>query len=264
MLSIQHSNVAGFFSNCTVRLESIINYFNNNKSLPEYIDSTKQFDFYKPDNLSQVDITHYFFDVDSNIDIEYNHDILFNNSFQFHPHHDIDYQTIIPFVQKYFQPSPEIRKIIYKLEQKYKINYENTCALFYRGNDKSTETLLSSYSEIFNRSQKLLELNTNLSFFIQSDETQFIKEMIKIKNSFYMKDEIRHIIKSNTTVDKITCRNDNFQFSKYFLAIVIIMSKCKYFITGSSGNCPFWVFLYRNNPTNIWQFDHTGNCIDNI
>ena len=44
----------------------------------------------------------------------------------------------------------------------------------------------------------------------------------------------------------------NHTFSRYFLAIIIIMSKCKYIICGS-GNCSLWIILYRGNVKNVWQ-----------
>ena len=70
-------------------------------------------------------------------------------------------------------------------------------------------------------------------------------------NSFFLKDEIRHMKKCNKTVDK-TMKNKIFLFSKYYLAITIIMSKCKYIICGS-GNCSIWIMLYRNNSNNVYQ-----------
>jgi hypothetical protein len=57
--------------------------------------------------------------------------------------------------------------------------------------------------------------------------------------------------KCNSTVDK-TMSNDIFTFSKYYLAITIIMSKCKYIICGS-GNCSIWIMFYRENANNVFQ-----------
>jgi hypothetical protein len=95
--------------------------------------------------------------------------------------------------------------------------------------------------------------NPNISFLIQSDETEFI-EFMTIKfpnNSFYFKDEIRHMKKCNSTVD-IEMRSEIKEFSKKYLAITIIMSKCKYIICGS-GNCSMWILLYRGNNENVIQ-----------
>ena len=125
--------------------------------------------------------------------------------------------------------------------------------MFYRGNDKRTEIKNSGYNEYLKYANKILEKNTNIIFLIQSDETEFI-EFMTIKfpnNSFYFKNEIRHINKSLTTVDKVM-KSKNYEFSKKFLAITIIMSRCKYVICGS-GNCDMWIMFYRGNSENVIQ-----------
>ena len=76
------------------------------------------------------------------------------------------------------------------------------------------------------------------------------------KNSFYFINEIRHMKKCNDTVDR-RMKHLNYEFSKKYLAITIIMSKCKYIICGS-GNCDIWIMLYRGNNKNVIQ-----NCNGN-
>ena len=58
--------------------------------------------------------------------------------------------------------------------------------------------------------------------------------------------------KCNDTVD-ITMSSTNNDFSKKYLAITIIMSKCKYIICGS-GNCSIWIMFYRRNSNNVIQY----------
>jgi hypothetical protein len=142
-----------------------------------------------------------------------------------------------------------------------KMNYENICVLFYRGNDKAIESKLCGYEEYVHYSELIYEKNPNIQFLIQSDETEFIEFMTNKypNNSFYFKDEIRHIKKQMNTVDKIFKEN-NYIFSKYYLAITIMMSKCKYIICGS-GNCSIWIMLYRGNSNNICQ-NINGKWID--
>ena len=82
---------------------------------------------------------------------------------------------------------------------------------------------------------------------IQSDEREFVETCENVfENKVVFKDEIRTMAKRNSSVDKYNAKN-NYHYSKYFLAIVIIMSKCKYFVTGSMGNIPMFVCLYRGN-----------------
>ena len=94
---------------------------------------------------------------------------------------------------------------------------------------------------------------TNIIFLIQSDEKEFIDYITSQfpNRSFYFKEEIRYINKCNNTVDKIDI-SQNFGFSKKYLAITIIMAKCKYIICGS-GNCDIWIMFYRENCNRVFQ-----------
>jgi hypothetical protein len=147
----------------------------------------------------------------------------------------------------------EIMDIITNMEKKYSIDYKNICVLFYRGNDKNTETKICGYNEYINIAKQILHKCPQIQFLIQSDETEFITKIMSIfpNNSFYFNDEIRHMNKCNSTVDKCM-KLENYKYSKYYLAITLIMSKCKYIICGS-GNCSIWIMLYRENNNNVYQ-----------
>ena len=140
------------------------------------------------------------------------------------------------------------------MEQKYCIDYNNICVLFYRGNDKSKETNICGYDEYIVMAKKILNETPNIKFLIQSDETEFIEYIQSVfpHNSFYFNDEIRHMNKCNSTLD-ICMQNSNYVFSKFYLAITIIMSKCNYIVCGS-GNCSLWILLYRGNANNVYQY----------
>ena len=100
---------------------------------------------------------------------------------------------------------------------------------------------------------EIAEKNPGVRFLIQSDETEFIETMGALyPDHIVFKDEIRHVHKCDNTVDKIFPET-NYQFSKYFLAIVIIMSKCKHVICGS-GNISMWIAFFRENVENFHQF----------
>lgn len=116
--------------------------------------------------------------------------------------------------------------------------------MFYRGNDKITETKLPDYESYVNYANEILKKNPTILFLIQTDETEFIE--------YIMTHETRHMKKCNSTVD-ILFKEKNVDFSKYYLAITIIMSKCKYIVCGS-GNCSIWIMLYRGNNNNVYQY----------
>jgi len=168
----------------------------------------------------------------------------------------LDYIGLAPFIQRYFSPSEEIQGLIKGLESKYTLDYKNTCVLFYRGNDKATETQVPQYGDYVKRAKALLDAEPDLRFLVQSDETEFIDAMEAAfpGKCIVFRDEIRHISKSMTTVDKVF-KDNNFRFSKFYLAITYVMSKCNHIVCGS-GNCSMWIALFRGNSRNIQQFLH--------
>ena len=251
-LIITHNS--GFFSCCSVRLDNIVKYFNQNRTLPVIVDSSAQFDWYKPPRSHKASIVETYFTTDL-IVIPFRGPINYGHWFQLIDYKKIEFKAIQPFITKYFSPSQEIQELLRQIETKYSLDYSNLCVLFYRGNDKITETELSSYDEYIAKAKEIQEQNPSIRFLLQSDETEFLEALSShFPNSFYFKDEIRHIKKANTSVDKVFPQ-DNYQFSKYFLAITLCMAKCKYVICGS-GNCSIWIALYRGNTEGMYQHLH--------
>jgi hypothetical protein len=253
-ISIKHN--AGFFSCCSVKLDEIVKYINSKKKLPDHVDSSLQYSWYKMDNQPQ-DITYDYFehyDKLPNIDYDTNINITYNcRKHQFVDYSIIEYNNLNPLITKYFSPSQNIKDIITSIECKYCLDYDNTCVLFYRGNDKNSETLICGYNEYIEKANIILKENPKITFLIQSDETGFIELLTATfpKNSVWFKDEIRHMAKCNNTVDKVM-RAQNPLFSKQYLAITIIMSRCKYVICGT-GNCSQWIMFYRGGNNNVYQ-----------
>ena len=244
---------AGFFSCCSLKLHQIVEYINSHNNLPEHVDSSNQFSWYKLPN--QGDITYDYFENYDNIpNILYVSNIYYSHYHQFNDYSTLHYAQLTPIVKKYFSPSVEINHIITNIEQKYNIDYDNICVLFYRGNDKIREGQLCEYSEYVDYAKLIIAKNPKIKFLLQSDETEFLEFMLKLfpENSFCFTDEIRHMSKCNDTVDN-TMRDKIDIFSKNYLAITIIMSKCKYIIC-MGGNCSMWVMLYRGNNKNVCQY----------
>ena len=102
--------------------------------------------------------------------------------------------------------------------------------------------------------KQIMNINPKIKFFIQTDETEFITFISEQfpNDSFYLYDEIRHINKCNTSLDLNSKENIEY-YSKNYLAITIIMSKCKYIICGS-GNCSLWIMFYRGHNKNVCQY----------
>jgi hypothetical protein len=211
------------------------------------------FDWYKPEGQNGRDIFPDYFSPDNTLQIEYTRDINYTENDQFKNFELLDLEKLFPLIQKYFQPSDEIKGIMREIETKYAIDYENTCVLFLRGNDKSTECTIPEYDFYRTAANDIREKNPNIRFMVQSDETEFIETMTnELSNSFVCRDEIRHINKSVTTVDMVF-KHLNYEFSKKFLAITIIMSKCKHVVC-NYGNCSIWLTLFRGNVENLVEY----------
>jgi hypothetical protein len=245
ILKIKHNS--GFFSCCSVRLHHIIEYFNKYKKIPEMVNTDNMFDWYRPGTTET-----YF--TERPLQIKYTRRIDYEHFHQYNDYMKLDYKGLALFIKKYFTPSEEIRGILGDIEAKYELDFNSTCVLFYRGNDKATETEIPKYEDYILRGKQLLEKGPALRFLVQSDETEFIEAMEAAfpGKCLVFRDEIRHIPKSLTTVDKVF-KDDNFKFSKYYLAITLIMSKCKHVICGT-GNCSLWIALFRGSCLNIQQF----------
>lgn len=240
---------SGFFSCCTVRLARIIEYFNKAAKLPDVVDSSVQFEWYKP--TPSRPIAHEYFQTIPR-PIKYTYPILFQQTDQFIDFRKIPFSSLQPFVIRYFSLTDQIKDIIAEIIKKYSVDFENTCVLFYRGNDKVTETALSGYEDYLVRARGILAKNPNVRFLVQSDESEFIDAMMVLPNTFVFKDEIRHMKKASSSVD-IVMPSTNYEFSKKFLAIVFIMSQCKDVICGS-GNISLWITLYRGSCLGVQQF----------
>lgn len=251
-LVITHNS--GFFSCCSIRLDRIIQYFNKNRSLPLIVDSSAQFEWYKPPRSHKASIVDTYFTTDPS-GILFRGPVNYEQWYQFTDYKKLNFTAIQPFIIKYFTPSQQIQEIVSNLETKYSLDYSNLCVLFYRGNDKAKETELSSYDDYIIKAKRIQQENPSIQFLLQSDETDFFEAIFEeFPKAIYFKNEIRHIKKSNTTVDDVF-KEDNYEFSKYFLAITLCMAKCKYIVCGS-GNCSIWIALYRGNTEGMYQHLH--------
>lgn len=243
-LVINHSS--GFFSCCSLRLEKIVEYYNQYLQLPLIVDSSQQFLLYKPSVCED-----YFLTVPT---VRINQRTAFENWYQFMSYGTLQFSSVLPFVRKYFSPTPAIETIVTTMEKKYLIDYKNTCVLFFRGNDKATETQLPSYNDYSIRGKAILQANPKIRFIVQSDEVEFVAAMKQAFGSsiIVFTDEARMISKESTSVD-IVFKEENHLFSKYFLAIVLIMSKSRLVIC-NSGNISLWLVLYRGSMEGVQQY----------
>jgi hypothetical protein len=247
-LTVTHN--AGFFSCCHVRLEKIIEFYNNYGNLPERIDGSKQFAKYKTEEMTGRDTTLDYFlakPVSEFLEVERNltKNINFikkefqNVEAQFSNYKHINFEGILPIFQHYFSPSPQIMEVLNHLERKYCLDYSNLCTIYYRGTDKHLETNLASFEEFTLKALQIKTRVPSIKFLLETDSHEFRNLFLsKFPDSIYFSE-----------VDN----GNPFVHSIYLLASVIAMSKTK-IIVCSSGNVSLWTALYRGSADNIIQY----------
>lgn len=266
MLKIDHS--AGFFSCCTIRLEKILEYFNENRMLPESVDSSMQFRQYKPLN-NRDDITHLFFSKEKEEDRGLNikcetvvRTTDLNWEQQFSNFKLLNYEKLAPFVGKYFALSQNVMDIVEKMEKKYNFDYENMCVIFHRGLSKCWETKLAPYDEYIRKAREIMDKNKNeknkdMVIMLQSDETEFFDALKEAFSNPIILDEMCYMSKQHVekapNVELALHPDIRVNQELHFLSIVKIMSKAKTVITGS-GNIAFWMCLMRGNADGVHQY----------
>ncbi|HEY0979832.1 MAG TPA: hypothetical protein VGE18_00255 [Candidatus Paceibacterota bacterium] len=250
MTTLKITHNAGILSCYSKRLEGIVWFFNAYKYLPDRVDSSEQFSLYKS-NPSE-DITSLYI---KEIPKEHRNirPVVFYNDMQFLDYRGIDFARLDPFIALYFTPSDHVASIVSLYEKKYAIEYKNTCAVFYRGNDKSTETTIASYESFISQARKIKEQFSDVLFLVQTDETEFLELFEKEFPGAVHFEEVPHIRKQQSTVHDELPLEERAEFGARFLAATLVLSKCEHLIT-HSGNCGLWAVLYRGNSNGVYQW----------
>jgi hypothetical protein len=268
ILEVVNPSNGGIFSSSTTILRCIFEYGNRYNSLPKGFLINTMYFIYNPMEthtdykVSHTEVYSHFFETNTDDiviteqQMERMKNIL-HRDYQFDNYKTVPFSVICPFVRKYFSPSEEVRAILMEMERTYiepRGGYENICLLFYRGNDKATETPICSYEEMKEKAEELQREHPNLIFLVQSDETAFLNEMTQhFANSFRFSDEyICHISDKSTAVQQVFSKQKNYEYAKKYIAITYIMSKCKHIIF-TTGNCSIWTLYFRGDCENVHQ-----------
>lgn len=241
------SSEGGFFSCCSVRLEKVIEYFSALTRPPTQIDSSQQFLWYKSASYPpEKSFLEEFFLEKVNGRISFTHPIKFKQSDNLSDYRNLPLADILPFLRRYFTVSAAIEQLVATLEKKYAIDYKNTCVLFYKSGSQIP------YDEYLAQAKGVLARNPQTHFLIQSDEMEFIEAMSVLPQGFYFIDEIRSIPRCSIHIDTVNPA-ENYEYALHFLAIMIIMSRCREIVFGS-GNCSMWLVLFRGSTAGIHQY----------
>lgn len=254
---IRFNHNYGFFSFCSRLLEEIIQFINTNQRPPtqEEMDLRDNLGWYKPPEQANQSIFNNFFKCPQGT-LAYKHLIEFSNDDQYKLFSSLPLGDLIPIVRTFFEPTEEIQQMQAQMELEFNLHdYSNICCLFYRGNDKITETILSSYDDYIRIGTMIQNQNPNVRFLVQSDETEFITTMTQtFPNTIVLHGHIRHVPRNGgVQVDKLCHPSMNYESIKRYIAITCIMSKCDQIVT-QSGNCGLWIIMMRGHARRIHQF----------
>jgi len=238
------NNGVGIFSCCTVRLESVLKYFNLHHTTPKVVDSSNQFSFYK--ETVDENISKDLFAQRDDIRIEWHgKPIQVTKALdeqQFSNYQEICYRELSPFIQKYFSPSKLIINAVSQLEASSKIDHRNTCVIRYRGTDKEAETVQPKFVEILTKALAIQAKHPSIHFAIQTDDQEFRKFIYRSLGDCCFEVE-------TTTWEGWSGNKDYIDF----YASIFLLSKCKYIIT-TSGNGELWMMLFRGNANGVFQY----------
>ena len=229
-----------------MKLHYIIKYFNEEKQLPDGVDSSEQFLIYKPLHMLNNDITYDFFKKPTNESIEYTSKIIYDWDAVMRPYNTLELDKLKPFIKRYFSPSDEILEISKNLTEKYNLDFNNLCAVYYRGTDKSREVTLDSVETFIDKMRALKDI----TFLVQSDDQEFIDTIKSNFNNIIIIEE-NYISSTKNGIHNEFNGTMNYIMIKYFFATLLLMSKCKYLICSNSSNCSLWCMLYKGNSTNV-------------
>jgi len=246
-----YGNYNGFFSSCSIKLDYIINYFNKYKKLPN-IDCSQLFYIYKIKKSD--DITPEFFNYNNNINIKFINILSYDGGIthmQYKNYLNIDYNNINQFIEKYFYPSERIINIKNELLVKYNIIYSECIGVYYRGTDKSNEIKLPTFLQFEIKVKEILDKNMNMNILLVTDSEQMLDYFTnKFDKIIFIKEN--RVASNYVGLHMQSTNEQNYRDISYLLASFIILSKCKYYISGSS-NGSLWTMFYRRNSENCFQ-----------
>jgi hypothetical protein len=286
---LQFSNSSGFFNECTTKIIKIIEFINKYHVFPTKIINTS-FELYNYNN--DENFTYIFFQKETykkyfiyrykKIKKLYDKDK--STWLQYRNYAKIDYKFFNPIIEKYFNPTEFIIKKKNKLLKKYEISYENTLAVYFRGTDKETETILPNYYNFYQKIKKINDKDNSIkNILIQTDSGKFLKYIqdkkkklkkliiikennnklttikkkgkdVIINHEKFNKERINNFWKDykNKGIHFKNSKKENYDNICTLLPTFLIMSKCKYIICNSS-NCSLWICLFRGHGKNIIQ-----------
>lgn len=249
-IKILHNS--GFFSNCSVSLHAITEYSNLKKSFPELVDFSCTFENFKNLGSSHLDVYSEYFCLKSSTDFEWSGSVNFP-LYSLFDYREQNYPDIVPYIEKYFNPSTAVMSRVNSLQQKYSIDFDNLLVICYRGTDKYIDTPLASFQSFIDAARLILERFPGLQVLVQTDQQQFVDYARQELGAVIVFDELPRTTSSTVMHSLVT--ESKVEWTQTFLAVTYLMSQARHLVL-HTGNVARWVCLYRGGTDNIFQYFH--------
>lgn len=242
---LTHSH--GFFANCSLALLEIA----RGHPRCNLVKAINSFHFFK--DLDEYDPWEDFFSPPTEGTLQELNIVQFSTPNLAHSNYEsLNFSESTPLIEKFFTPSKKVSELIYGFVNKYKINYEKTISVCYRGTDKYTEIKIWPVESYWNALVPILDSNPDHRVMIQTDQEQVRDFFInKLGDRCFFLEELP-VTKGERVIHEVL-EESKLNFGVKLLAATIIMSRSKYLIT-HTGNVAYWTLLYRGSFENVVQF----------
>jgi hypothetical protein len=253
---------SGFFSNCSITLNCLIDLLNS-KISPQAINFSKSFKDYRTATQTEqeTDLYPFYFKIDHGKPASTNGRLSKPN------HHEvyriINFDSYTPIVQKYFGLSDPVYSCYKFFLKKYHIDLAKTVAVVYRGTDKYKEVKLAEPNLYLRKAEQILKSDPSLRVLIQTDQKQvrdLFMDHFGDKCFFLEEMPVTEGQKVLHMVDQDALGVDKCEFGKTLLAATYLLSRCR-FVVNHTGNMAFWICLFRGNSDDLFQFDSDGKLM---
>jgi len=250
----------GFFSNCSVTMQGLINLWEA-QIKPDEVNFSLGFSHFKSNDslVNNHDIYPFFFSRAPD-----NDKAEFSAAPQLE-HHGIyrkqNFSIYKSITKAYFNPNSIVKNIEKNLCDYYDIDFSKTIGVCYRGTDKHTEVDLATPEEYLKLTKAILSIYPDLRVLIQTDQKQ-VAELFKDSlgdRCFYFKEmpltSGGHVLHRK---DEDFLGISKSEFGQRIVAVTRILSNCE-FVINHTGNMAYWICIYRGNVRNVFQFDEKGS-----
>ncbi len=177
---------------------------------------------------------------------------------------DRDFATLRPFLERFFMPGPRVRALQERLTAGAGFDPARSVAICWRGTDKHLEVQPADIGEYIALADRLLRDGKADRVLIQTDQSQArdaVAEHFGPRCVFF--DELpvsagdRALHHTDLSAEHGL---ERVEFARRLVAAMDLVAQAKHVIT-HTGNVGLWIALFRRSAERLWQFDRDRQLI---